>query len=263
VKGKVWLVGAGPGDPELLTVRAVRLLQAADVILHDDLVPATVLALASHTALVHNVGKRCGRKAISQDRINHLMIASAKAGMTVVRLKSGDPLIFGRAGEEMDALKRAGVEFEIVPGITAACAAASVAGISLTDRRYASQLLFTTAHRKDGAVSLEWAKAITPETTVVVYMPGGVYRDLAAALAERGFGPQTPCLVASGVSRDAQQLQWTDLTGLETFGGAAAPAVLIIGQIARHAAEELTSGLWFQPEQTDDQPTPEWKGNSR
>ena len=124
MKGRVYLVGAGPGDPELLTVRALRLLKTADAVLHDDLVSAEILALASPLAQLHNVGKRCGAKKISQEEINFLMVAFASAGASVVRLKSGDPLIFGRAGEEVEALRHAGIDYEIVPGITAAFGAA-------------------------------------------------------------------------------------------------------------------------------------------
>src|SRR5271166_997515 len=136
MKGRVYLVGAGPGDPELLTVRALRLLKTADAVLHDDLVSAEILALASPLAQLHNVGKRCGAKKISQEEINFLMVAFASAGASVVRLKSGDPLIFGRAGEEVEALRHAGIDYEIVPGITAAFGAAAAAKIPLTHRRF-------------------------------------------------------------------------------------------------------------------------------
>ena len=130
----VYLVGAGPGDPELLTVKALRLIESADVILHDDLVPQAILDLAATGAEVVNVGKRCGAKAITQEEINELMIAHARAGRSVVRLKSGDPLLFGRAAEEIAALAEAGVPFEVVPGVSAAFAAAAAIGRSLTDR---------------------------------------------------------------------------------------------------------------------------------
>ncbi len=145
-RGKVYLVGAGPGDPELLTVRAVRLLGSADVVFHDDLVPAEVLALANRHALVTSVGKRCGRPRITQQGIHSLMIDAARAGQSVVRLKCGDPLVFGRAGEEIAALRAAGVEFEVVPGVTAAFAAGAALAIPLTDRKYASKLIFCTGH---------------------------------------------------------------------------------------------------------------------
>jgi uroporphyrin-III C-methyltransferase len=140
--GTVYLVGAGPGDPELLTLKAARLLASADVVLHDDLVPAAILAHAER-ALIINVGKRCGRKNISQEQINSKMVDYARRGLSVIRLKSGDPLVFGRAGEEMDALRGAGIPFEVVPGITAAFAAAAALRRPLTDRRSASSISFS------------------------------------------------------------------------------------------------------------------------
>ncbi len=141
MKGKVYLVGAGPGDPELLTVKALRLLQTADAVLHDDLVSPEILQLIPATAQVHNVGKRCGKKKISQEEINFLMVALADSGLRVVRLKSGDPLIFGRAGEEIEALRKAGIPYEIVPGVTSALGAAAAAQIPLTHRRASSALV--------------------------------------------------------------------------------------------------------------------------
>ena len=150
MSGKVYLVGAGPGDPELLTVRAVRILQTADIVLHDALVSEAVLALVAPRAEVIHIGKRAGKKLLTQAEINAVLVHYARTGKTVVRLKGGDPLIFGRAGEEMDALREAGVEFEVVPGISASMAAAAAAGVSLTDRRFAAQVMFITAHREPG-----------------------------------------------------------------------------------------------------------------
>ncbi len=164
----------------------------------------------------------------------------------VVRLKSGDPLIFGRAGEEIEALQNAGVEFEIVPGITSALAAAAAARVSLTDRRFASQVLFTTAHRKGGEMALDWTSAITPDTTVVVYMPGAAYAGLGDALIQSGLDPQTPCVVVSCAARKSQQMRWTDIAGLRTLSGIAAPALLIVGRVARSDAETITADLWKQ-----------------
>src|SRR5215469_1831527 len=141
---KVYLVGAGPGDPELLTRKAWRVLQSAGVVLHDDLVSQEILCMLPPTIQVVNVGKRCGAKSISQDEINALMVQLARQGKTVARLKSGDPSLFGRAGEEMEALTRAGIEFEVIPGVTAALGAAASTQISLTDRRRASRVVFVT-----------------------------------------------------------------------------------------------------------------------
>jgi uroporphyrin-III C-methyltransferase len=139
--GKVYLVGAGPGDPDLLTLKAAKLLAQAEVVLYDSLVSREVLALISQTALLLDVGKRAGKKLLTQDESNSLLVSYAQEGKLVVRLKGGDPLLFGRAGEEMESLRRAGIDFEIVPGITAAVGAAAAAKISLTDRRVASQVL--------------------------------------------------------------------------------------------------------------------------
>src|SRR5271163_3316263 len=147
MSSKVYLVGAGPGDPDLLTVKALRLLRTADVVLHDDLVTPEILKLVSSTAEVQNVGKRCGSKTIRQEEINFLMVTLAASGRQVVRLKSGDPLIFGRAGEEMEALRRAGIEYEIVPGVTSALGAAAAAGIPLTHRQISSTIVLTAGHQ--------------------------------------------------------------------------------------------------------------------
>ena len=147
MKGNVYLVGAGPGDPELLTLKALRLLQTAQAVLHDDLVAPEILKLIPPSAQVHNVGKRCGKKKILQEEINYLMAALAQSGLRVVRLKSGDPLIFGRAGEEIEFLRRANIPFEIVPGVTSAMGAAAVAQIPLTHRRASDALVLITAHR--------------------------------------------------------------------------------------------------------------------
>jgi uroporphyrin-III C-methyltransferase len=244
--GKVYLIGAGPGDPELLTVKAARILASADIVLHDALVTQEILKLASPKARIIDVGKRCGQKLLTQDEINAYLIHASTVAGIVVRLKSGDPLIFGRAGEEIEALQNAGVEFEIVPGITSALAAAAAARVSLTDRRFASQVLFTTAHRKGGEIELDWTSAITPNTTVVVYMPGAAYAGLGDVLIQGGLDPQTPCVVVSCAARKSQQTRWTDIAGLRTLSGIAAPALLIVGRVARSDAEAITADLWKQ-----------------
>ena len=243
--GKVYLVGAGPGDPDLLTVKAVRILASADIVLHDALVSKEVLDLVAPTAKVIDVGKRCGQKFLTQSEINSVLTNAAAGARVVVRLKGGDPLVFGRAGEEIEALKSAGVEFEIVPGITAAIAAAAASQVSLTDRRLASQVLFTTAHSKSGGIELDWTEAITTSTTTVVYMPGSDYRNLAGALAER-LGSEMPCLIVSGATLAAQQIYRTDVAGLRGLRGISAPALLIIGRIA--GAYTGAAGLLKQSE---------------
>src|SRR4029453_8397060 len=160
MNGKVFLVGAGPGDPELLTIKALRTLQSADAVLHDDLVSPEILALIPASAEVRNVGKRCGRKNITQEEINALLVAFASFGLKVVRLKSGDPLIFGRAGEEMQALRKAGIDFEVVPGVTSALASAAAARISLTHRESASAVLFVTGHHAKATKNVEWRRYV-------------------------------------------------------------------------------------------------------
>ncbi|MGZ4838579.1 MAG: uroporphyrinogen-III C-methyltransferase [Terriglobales bacterium] len=245
--GKVYLVGAGPGDPELLTVKAVRILGAADVVLHDALVSAEILALVSPRAEVIHIGKRCRQKLLTQEEINSLLVHYAQTRTMVVRLKGGDPLLFGRAGEEIDALRTAGVPFEIVSGVTSGLASAAAAGVSLTDRRIASQVLFTTAHREPGRVALDWAGLVGSDTTVVVYMPGREYAQLSASLLEAGLDAQTPCLVTSCASLPAQQLKRTTVGGLGDEIGLPAPSLLIIGWVADPAAVFAANALWNKP----------------
>jgi len=177
--GFVYVVGAGPGDPELLTVKALRLIESADVILHDDLVTPAILDLAAPAAEIVNVGKRCGVKTITQEEINALMIDHACARRSIVRLKGGDPLLFGRAAEELAALSEAGVPYEIVPGVSAAFAAAAAIGRSLTERDWASHVIFSTGHHA-GSHNRAALPALEAGTRVV-YMPG---RDLSLLAAE-------------------------------------------------------------------------------
>src|SRR5580658_1582110 len=183
VSGKVYLVGARTVEPELLTLKALKVLGRASVVLHDALVSAEVLALIGPDAERIDVGKRCGRKLLTQDEINALLISYAKSHEVVVRLKGGDTSFFGRAGEEIAALREAGVEFEIIPGVTAAAGAAAAMGISLTDRRIASQVLFTSIHRGATNRSIQWG-GISSETTVVIYMPGPDYAYVAQQLRD-------------------------------------------------------------------------------
>lgn len=229
--GKVYLVGAGPGDPELLTLKAARLLAGADVVLHDSLVSREILQLISREALLVDVGKRAGKRLLTQQEINALLVSYAKQDRTVVRLKGGDPLLFGRAGEEMEALRLAGVQFEIVPGITAAVGAAAAAKISLTDRRVASQVLFTTFSRGERSSWLNWA-AITPETTIAIYMPGRHYGEVAARLVENGLAAETPCAIVSQATRAEQQVRWSNLSALSDGDELPAPSLLLVGRVA-------------------------------
>lgn len=235
--GKVYLVGAGPGDPDLLTVKAVRTLGFADVVLHDALVSKEVLALACPCARVINVGKRCGRKAITQEEINDLLVSFASVRRVVVRLKSGDPSIFGRAGEELDALRDAGIEVEIIPGVTAGLAAAAKIGISLTDRRRADQLLFVSAHRGHGKENSDLPRLVNSRTTVVIYMPGE-YRGVAEDLSWAGLSESTPCAVVSKVSTPDERWYRTTLGSLNNAPVMASPCVLIVGETLRTMASQ-------------------------
>jgi uroporphyrin-III C-methyltransferase len=234
-KAKVYLVGAGPGDPDLLTVRAVRTLGLAQVVLHDALVSSEVLALVSPGARVMNVGKRCGRKSTTQDEINSLLLRFSLSGKVVVRLKSGDPLLFGRAGEELDVLQKVGVEVEIVPGVTAALAAAATVQVSLTDRRTADQLLVVSAHRGRGKDDSDWHRLVTARTTVVVYMPGE-YGTVAKHLGRAGLSRSTPCAIISRVSSPEERLYRTTLGLLDRAPILPAPCVLIVGETLAMAA---------------------------
>lgn len=230
--GKVFLVGAGPGDPELLTVKAVRLLRTADIVLHDALVSDEILGLISPAANVIDIGKRRGHKLLTQSEINSLLIAYASKSEMIVRLKGGDPSIFGRAGEEIEALVEAGIKYEIVPGITSALASAAAAGIALTDRRLAASVLFTTGHRASEQESVEWHRVVTSGTTLVIYMPGNQYSEISSSLVDAGLRADTPCAVVSQASRPTQRVLRTNLTSLTNHDALPAPALLIVGDCA-------------------------------
>ena len=236
MKGRVYLVGAGPGDPELLTVKALRLLQTAEAVLHDDLVAPEILKLIPPTAQVYNVGKRCGRKTILQGEINGLMVALASSGLRVVRLKGGDPLIFGRAGEEIESLRGSNIPFEIVPGVTSALGAAAAAQIPLTHRRASSALVLITAHRasenrapeKDPA---DWSKLVTSGATLVIYMPGQDYSDIARRLMAAGLAGKTPCAIISRATTKRQRTHRTTVLDLHRAPQLAAPTLLVVGEV--------------------------------
>jgi uroporphyrin-III C-methyltransferase len=243
MSGKVYLVGAGPGDPELLTVKAVRLLVQADIVLHDALVSWEVLRMISPTAEVIDVGKRAGRKLLTQDEINSLLVSYAQTRETVVRLKGGDPSVFGRAGEEIESLRNAGVEYEIVPGITAALGAAAAAGISLTDRRVASQILLTTFSRgTDGSV-MDWG-CVTSTTTLVLYMPGADYAEVSARLIDGGLSADLPCVIVSSATGSSQDVRWSNVGRLAAEEKLPAPALLIVGRVAAYQVEEIRMSFW-------------------
>jgi uroporphyrin-III C-methyltransferase len=230
--GKVYLVGSGPGDPALLTVAAARLLESSDVVFHDDLVSSEILKLIPDRVHVESVGKRCGHARLAQHQIHSLMINAARDGWKVVRLKSGDPLIFGRAGEEIEALRQAGVEYEVVPGITAAFGAAAQLGIPLTDRHVASKLVFLSNHQCAGKELFDWSAVLAQDTTALIYMPGPDYGGLAQRLTADGLDPLTPCLVVSQATTSKQQVHFARLANLAEIRQHEAPVVLIVGAVA-------------------------------
>jgi uroporphyrin-III C-methyltransferase len=246
-KGTVYLVGAGPGDPELLTLKAAALLRSADLVLHDDLVPGAVIAMVGGQALVVSVGKRCGVKRVHQSEIHALMIEAARRQLSVVRLKSGDPLVFGRAAEEMDALRAADVPFEVVPGITAAFAAAAQIGCSLTDRRTASSIELHTGHKAADADQNVSGQDVSGQdvsgqgfsgesVTRVLYMPGRSFRSLAEKRLRAGDSPDLPCCVISHAAQPDQSIQWSTLRDLGEVVPGPAPVLLLTGWALLDAA---------------------------
>ena len=241
--GKVYLVGAGPGDPELLTVKAARLLARASIVFHDSLVSREVLQLIAGDAEVIDVGKRCGKKLLTQEDINSLLVSAAAASEVVIRLKGGDPLIFGRAGEEIEALRNAGVDFEVVPGITAALGAAAAAGISLTDRRAASQVVISTFSRGTQGAPMDFS-AITSTTTLALYMPGPDYAEIAHRLREGGLLDDLPCVIVSNATGAGQQIRWTSVAQLAYEEKLPAPALLIVGRVASRKVQEISNAFW-------------------
>lgn len=237
----VYLVGSGPGDPELLTRRAYRLLESAELVLHDDLVPDSILEVIG-AAEVINVGKRCGVKKITQEQINQRMIDAARRGLRVVRLKSGDPGIFGRLREEVDALEDACVSFEIVPGVTAGAAAAASLGVSLTERRFGARLVFVSAHPAHAnapELKPDWKSLARSDSTLVVYMPGHDFSEMQQQLLEAGLDALTPAAIVSQASTAEEKRYITSLGELHLLPRAQAPAVLLIGRAIERIKKPL------------------------
>lgn len=242
--GHVTLVGAGPGDAELLTLKAMRALQSADVILFDDLVSDGVLELARREARRMLVGKRGRRDSCRQEDINAMMIRLARQGRRVVRLKSGDPMVFGRAGEEIACLEAAGIPVEIVPGVTAAMAAAARLGVSLTHRDNAHSLRFVTGHARDGRMpqELDWHGLADAETTLVFYMAGRTAPEIANRLIQEGLSAATPAVAMASVSRHDEQ-RWTgrlgDLVDGLPLTGTEGPVLVGIGRAFAAAGRQV------------------------
>lgn len=243
--GHVALVGAGPGDPELLTLKALRLLQVADVVVYDRLVSEAVLALARPEAVLIDVGKTPKDHNISQEEIAELLIRQAKEGHLVVRLKGGDPFIFGRGGEEMEALAQAGVPFSVVPGITAAMGCAAAALIPLTHRKGAQGLRLLTAHKQANGLELPWEELAHSKDTLVFYMALGMLEHLVAGLLQHGMAATMPVALIEQGTMPGQRVLRTTLTALVPQARAMAissPALLIVGVASALAQTSLPAG---------------------
>jgi uroporphyrin-III C-methyltransferase len=242
VSGRVILAGAGPGDPELLTLKAVRALAAADVILVDDLVNRAVLAHARPDARVIPVGKRGGCVSTPQAFIERLMVAEARAGRTVVRLKGGDPFLFGRGGEEVESLRSAGLDVEVVPGITSGLAAPTAAGISVTHREASPGVVFITGHEKDEAHErIDWTALAASGLTLVIYMGIGNRVRIQQRLLDAGMPAHTPVAAVQHATLPTQRVATGTLAGLVAMVDCeriTSPAILIIGKVARNAGLE-------------------------
>lgn len=232
--GKVYIIGAGPGDPELLTLKAARVLAMADAVLHDELVNLAVLQHVRPGAIIENVGKRSGRKHYPQNAIHSLLVLHARQGKCVVRLKGGDPSLFGRLGEELAALRAASIDFEIVPGITAAVACAAEAAIPLTDRYAAPSVMFLSGHSCNANVQPDWEAAVQSGSTIALYMPGDC-SAVAERLIRAGMRGDTPVAIVANATLATEQTFHTSIEQIADVRVDASPKLMIIGEVARLA----------------------------
>lgn len=233
--GRVQLVGAGPGAADLLTLRALRAIEGAEALLYDALISEEVLALAPSACVKIQTGKRAGRTSMKQETINRLMLRLARRGLRVVRLKGGDPSVFGRVGEEVGFLHAHGVETEVVPGVTAACAAAAEFGFPLTHRGVARRVVFTTARLEAGALQLDWAAAADPQTTLAIYMGGALGKPIAEAVMAAGRCAETPVLAVEGAGTPVARGVPGSLAGMPELGATSGPVLLVIGDVVRQS----------------------------
>ncbi len=249
--GRVYLVGAGPGDPDLLTLRAVKLLKEADVLVYDNLVSDGVLAFAPPQAERIYAGKRRNEHTMRQEEINQLLVRLAQEGKMVIRLKGGDPFIFGRGGEEMIELAAHGVAFEVVPGITAASGVACYAGVPLTHRDHAQTCLFVTGHLKDGTADLDWDALVRAHQTVVIYMGLNALPDICKQLIAHGAPDSRPIALVQNGTLGSQKILTGTLADLPTRAAQSkftSPSLIIVGDVVN-----LQPALsWFRPQQTAD-----------
>ncbi|MDO9600477.1 MAG: uroporphyrinogen-III C-methyltransferase [Azoarcus sp.] len=232
--GKVALVGAGPGDPELLTLRAARRIAEADAIVYDQLVGEAILDLAKPSARLIYAGKKAGNHALPQDEINELLVDLARRGLNVVRLKGGDPFIFGRGGEEMQRLVACGIACEVVPGVTAAAGMAACTGIPLTHRDHAQTVVFATGHLKENTVDLDWTALARPHQTVVIYMGLGALEIICRELITHGLPGSTPAAVVHAATTPRQRIVTSTLAMLSADVRAAAlktPSLIVVGTV--------------------------------
>ncbi|MGD9662753.1 MAG: uroporphyrinogen-III C-methyltransferase [Porticoccaceae bacterium] len=235
--GSVCLLGAGPGDPELMTVKGMRALESADVVVYDRLVNPQLLTCVSASCEKIYVGKRKDRHSLPQDKICDLLVSLALEGKNVVRLKGGDPFIFGRGGEELDVLEAEGIPWQVIPGITAATGCAAATGIPLTHRDCAHALTFITAHRRHGELNFNWQLALQQDQTVVFYMGLSVVAEIAEGLIARGKSPRTPIAIIANGSCSDQQLVISNLADIGEVVATSelpSPALIVVGEVVSH-----------------------------